>query len=150
MFGGFQVGPFQPLPAYQQELGIVADAVLLGGKAKRKRRYTIVIDEQEFEVESYEKAVELLDRAKDAAPELAKATAKRIEKRVRRKGKAPATLDTPTISTPDTALAELVANYREQIRGIYIDAAQNAEIRALLRKKFDDEDEDDIEILLLH
>jgi hypothetical protein len=120
------------------------------GKPKRRHRYTIVIDGQEFEVSSYEQAVELLDRAKAAAPALAQATAKRVEKRIRRKGKAPATIDTPVISTPDSALTEIVARYREQIRGIYVDAAQNAELRALLRKKFADEDEDDIEVLLLH
>jgi hypothetical protein len=137
--------------AFQTALGTGITGPTPAGRAgkRRDRRYTIVIDEQEFEVDSYEHAVALLDRARIAAQDHAVVTARRVEKRIRRKGRT-GDISTPQISTPDLALAEVVANYREKIRAIYVQAAQSAELRALLRKKFDDEDEDDAEILLLH
>jgi hypothetical protein len=138
--------------AFQTSLGTGQVGQTPAGHAgkRRRRRYTIEIDGNEFEVDSYEQAVALLERARKAAQPLAQSTAKRIEKRIRRKGQSTLPLDTPQISTPDSALTELVAQYREKIRDVYVQAAQSAELRALLRRKFEDEDEEDAEILLLH
>jgi hypothetical protein len=130
---------------------VVTPELRPAGKKKPKKRYTIVIDGNEFEVDSYEQAVSLLEQAHDAAQPHAEQTARRAEKRIRRKGKNVAiTLETPTLSTPDLALQELVATYREKLRRIYEQAAQSSELRELLRRKFAEEDEDDTEVLLLH
>jgi hypothetical protein len=138
--------------AFQTSLGTGQVGPTPAGRAgkKRKRRYTIEIDGNEFEVDSYEQAVALLEQAREAAQPLAQQTARRAEKRIRRRGKQVAiSLETPTISTPDLALQELVANYREKLRRIYEQAAQSSELRELLRRKFAEEDESDAEVLLI-
>ena len=120
-----------------------------GGK-KHHRRHFIEIDNQTFEVASYEEAVELLERARDAAKTHAVALSKRIEKRVRRKGSVGGQIAVPSITTSDIGLQEVVANFREKIRNIYLEAAQQAELRELLKKRFAEQDDEEVITLLLH
>lgn len=67
MIGGFQLGAFQPFPAFQQ-VGGAQDA---GRRRRTLDIYRIKIDGQVFEFKSLQDALAFLDKAKKAAAALA-------------------------------------------------------------------------------
>lgn len=140
MIGGFQPLAFQT--NYQQEV-----SSNVGGKSRRHRRYFVDIDGQQFDVDSYEQARQLLQRAKALAVEEAPKLAEQTVQRIQRIGTAPK-IEVPRI-TASPELAEIVYPYRKAIQQAYRDAAQTAELRMLLEAKFREDDDDDIFILMM-
>jgi hypothetical protein len=126
-----------------------------GGKPKKpkppKRRYTVVIDGQEFEVSSIAEAEALLTRAKQLANEAASQAVERSAKRAKR-GKQAVEVQVPVIETAAPELKSLVSTYRDDIEAIYRQMAIDAEIGQLLRLKWqrelDDDDEEALFVLL--
>lgn len=115
------------------------------GKATRKR-YFVEIDGQRFNVNGIEEARQILQRAKALAVEVAEDQAERVERAVSL-GKV-AKVSVPAIkASPE--LAEVVYPYRKAIQQAYKDAADTAEIRALMALKMLQEDDDDLMVLLL-
>jgi hypothetical protein len=120
------------------------------GRARRRKRLAVEIDGQDFEVGSEAEARALLERAKTLAEQHAQPTVQRELKRAKRRKRA-VRISAPVISTPDPELKPLVDSYRADIEAIYKQIAVDAEIRALMRKKLADEDDEDaITALLLH
>lgn len=131
-----------PEPVVEQPSG--------AGKPKRRKRYLIEIDGQEFLVSSFAEAEALLQKAAALAQQVADQAAARNSKRTRRKKRA-VQISKPVIETPNTEIQPLVSQYRADIDKIYESMARDAEIRELLRLKLIEEDEDDAVIaLLLH
>ena len=143
MIGGFQVGPFQP--AYQQ-VSVSTGA----GRSKRRRRYTVVIDGAEFEVENQQHAIELLSRAKELAQVEATKVAEAVVpvKTVRKTGKKAIALQTPKISSPDPELSQIITDARNAINEIYRSAALQAELAYLMARQQDQDDEEAIMLLM--
>jgi hypothetical protein len=129
-------------------------SVFGGGKPKKPkppRRYTVVIDGQEFEVSSVAEAEALLTRAKQLANEAATQAVERSAKRAKR-GKQAVEVQIPVIETAAPELKSLVSTYRDDIEAIYRQMAIDAEIGQLLRLKWqrelDDDDEEALFVLL--
>jgi hypothetical protein len=128
-------------------------SVVSGGRKKSKppRRYTVVIDGQEFEVSSVAEAEALLTRAKQLANEAAGQAVERSAKRAKR-GKQAVEVQIPVIETAAPELKSLVSTYRDDIEAIYRQMAIDAEIGQLLRLKWqrelDDDDEEALFVLL--
>lgn len=110
---------------------------------KKRRKYVIEVDEQEFIVDSIEQAQALLDRARELAKQTAEKAAEQALKdatpravslgKVKRiKIKPPEITGSRGIGIPET---------REQIKSIYADAAVVAELRLLLLMQELDEEE---------
>lgn len=117
------------------------------GRAKStKRRYFVEIDGQRFTVADVEEARQILQRAKALAVQVAEEQAERVERAVSL-GKV-AKVQVPQVkASPE--LAEVVYPYRKAIQAAYRDAANTAEIRALMALKMLQDDEDDVMVLLL-
>lgn len=111
------------------------------GRAKhRKRRYIVEIDNQEFEVSGIEEAQELLDKAKNLAASVV--TSARNSTIVK------PGLKVPQIRTPNKELVPVVQQARKEIRDLYSDLQRDLEIRFLLARA-DEEDEEEAIIRLL-
>jgi hypothetical protein len=121
-----------------------------GRPRKRRRRYTVVIDNQEFSVSSIAEAEALLTRAKQLASETAQKVVERSIKRVER-GEQALEIELPVIKTAAPELKSLVSTYREDIEAIYRQTALDAEIGELLRARWQREleDEEDAALILL-
>lgn len=122
-----------------------------GRSKRRRRRYVIEIDGQEFEVDSVEEAEALLIKAKALAQDVIEGVLKREVKRARRRKRA-ISVPAPVIASPDSALQSLVSTYRAEIEALYQSATVDAEIRRLIQRRLaDEQDEEDAVIaLLLH
>jgi hypothetical protein len=119
------------------------------GKAKkRRRRYTVVIDNQEFSVSSIAEAEALLTRAKQLASDTAQQVVERSAKRVER-GEQALEVYVPVIKTAAPELQSLVSSYRDDIEAIYRQSAIDAEIAELLRARWQRELEDDEDAALI-
>lgn len=117
------------------------------GRPKRlQKRYFVEIDGQRFTVADVEEARQILQRAKALAVQVAEEQAERVEHAVSL-GKT-AKVSVPQVkASPE--LAEVVYPYRKAIQAAYRDAANTAEIRALMALKMLQDDEDDVMVLLL-
>lgn len=136
---------FQPL-AFQpnfQQVGASEGA----GRAKRRRRYFVEVDGQQFDVDSVEQARQILQKAKALAEVEAPKVAEQTVQRIQRIGTAHR-IEVPKV-TASPELAEIVYPYRKAIQKAYNDAAQTAELRMLLEAKFREDDDDDIFILMM-
>jgi hypothetical protein len=134
--------------------GIVGDLVTTrhAGRKRRKRRYIVEVDGQEFEVENQQQAVAVLDRAREAAQQAAEAQAEevlaKVTPRATRVGRANTiVLKPPVIDGPAELSAEM-ARAREAIAKTYADAALAAELRLLLLLQQMQEDEETILLLM--
>lgn len=108
----------------------------------RRRRLIVEIDGRDFEVSSEAEAIELLSRAKQITQtvvEKARAAPTRINRGLQR----------PRISTKDLELKQAVAQAHREITQLYDDAFRDLEIRALMRKQFEDEEEEALIRLLM-
>jgi hypothetical protein len=120
------------------------------GRARRRKRFTVEIDGQDFDVNNVAEARALLERAKSLAEQAAAKDIPRQLKRAKRRKRA-VRISAPVITTNAPELQPLVAKYSTDIGAIYKQMALDAEIRDLLRKKLLEEDEEDaITALLLH
>lgn len=106
------------------------------GRPKRPRRRLLVeINGEDFEVSSAEEARVLLAQAKQIA-EKAIEKARTAPLRVRRG------ISRPRISTPAPELKQVVAEARQDIVSLFDGLARDLEIAALMRKQFEDEEEE--------
>lgn len=120
------------------ELGPIAEPESTqkpAGRSKRRRKLLVQIDGRDFEVSSAHEAVELLTQAKAlvvAQVERAREAPTRINPGLKR----------PRISTRAPELKQVVAEAREQIVDLYDDFRRELEIRALMSKAQEDDEEE--------
>lgn len=122
-----------------------------GGSAKRphRKRFYVEIDGQYFEVDSQAEAEEKLIQALTLAQEVvAPQAVEHSFKRIRR-GKKAATPQAPIMSS-SPEVASVVEEYRDRIEAVYRRIAVDAELRALMRAKMLDEDDEEAIMVLLH
>ena len=122
-------------------------------RLRRRQRYVVEIDGEEFVVDTPDQALELLNKAKQEAKELAEKAVKRAAaatKRPTRKVIADArrALSTPEIKAPPE-LMDVAASVMESIQATYKEALQAVEIAAWMAKRDADIERDDEDILLL-
>lgn len=123
-----------------------------GSSRRRRHRYYVEIDGQQFEVRDQDEALELLQRARAIAEREAEKKADRATKLLRKKREIPRVkIASPAISV-SPELKEVAAPLVADISRLYARAEEIAELRLLmlkaLRKQREDDDDDD-EILLL-
>ena len=114
-------------------------------KGKGRKRTTVVIDDEEFEVSGPEEALALLEQAKEAAKEQAATVldrASKAEKKPARKvlQDARKSLTTPEIEGPEEIQAQIDTMKRE-IAELYESALKTVEIGTLLRRQEEEEEE---------
>lgn len=113
------------------------------GRPKRLRRRLLVeINGEDFEVSGAEEARVLLEQARQItqrAIEKARTAPVRVNRGVQR----------PRITTPAPELKQVVAEARREITTLFDDLARDMEIAALMRKRFEEQDEEDDLIRLL-
>jgi hypothetical protein len=119
------------------------------GKSRRKpARQYVEIDGQPFEVRSAQEAVELLNRARALAERESEATASDAAKKVSRETKVtPVKVEAPEIKAPVEMRDEL-APIIADIQRLYAKAAETAELRLLLQRQLDAEEEEELILLL--
>ena len=118
----------------------------------RKRRFTVTVDGEDFQVSSVEEAQEILAKVRESAEEQAEVVtqrAKAVSNRPQRKVLADArkSLAVPSIKVP-ADMRPAAEALRAEIESIYNAAIQAVEIGALLRKQAEQDDEDDLLMLL--
>jgi hypothetical protein len=116
---------------------------------KTKRRYYVEIDGQPFEVADVHHAQALLERARETAKAHAEQLALAIVPKTRKVGKRPVALKTPSISSPDPELREVIQSARVAINQVYRDASIDTELALLLARRLADEDEEEALLLLM-
>ena len=131
---------------------VVGGGVTPAGRSRRRRKYVVEIDGQEFVVDDEQQAQALLDRAKDLARKAAEAQAaevvKKVSPRALRTGKTKRiTLKAPAIAGPKELDPE-IAKARAEIKQIYLDAAIVAELQLLLMLQQLNDDEEAILLLM--
>ena len=117
------------------------------GKPKRRRMF-VEIDGQHFQVSSAQEAAQLLQQARALAEQQAEQKAKRAEKFLKKREKVPEVrIAAPEIKvSPEisTDVGPIIAD----IERLYRKAAEMAEMRLLLARQFDEDDEEDLLLLL--
>jgi hypothetical protein len=118
-----------------------------GSSSRSKRLKYVEIDGQQFIVNNENEAVELLSHARALAERQTEDRVERVTKALSRKTKVPkVNIDPPQISvSPD--IAAVTAPLIADIERLYRNAATTAELRLLLAKQMED-DEDDLLLLL--
>jgi len=156
VIGGFQVGPFQP--AYQQE-GVTAQRG--GGIPRRlrdrRRRLTVEIDGQLFNVETPQEAEDLILKAREVAAEQARVEALRVVKKRRtisRRERKPLKLDAVSLPAPyvkpgNADSSDLAQRIQAQLDAVYAQAARDAEIALHMHHRLALDEEEAITLLLL-
>lgn len=126
-----------------------------GGRSRKRRRYTVEIDGEEYDVASPAEAEAILKAKAEKAAQEAIERAQKAERRPGRKVLADArkSLALPTVTLPAAAPADLTAGINaslEGIRELYESTLRTIEIAALLRKqRQDEEDEEEVLLMLL-
>lgn len=131
---------FVPPPPTEPDTG--------AGKSKRRHRYFVEIDGQQFEVRGAAEAQQLLERAKALAERAAETKAKKVEAKAARAQKPrPVRLEVPKITaSPELGLD--LAPIRRDIARIYDNAAALAELRVLLQRAMEEDEEEAILLLM--
>jgi hypothetical protein len=118
------------------------------GSNKKRRRYYVEVDGQAFEVDSAQQASRILERARELAVEAAQEAAKKVEVKAARATKPrPIKLQAPKISASPELKLDL-APIRQEIAQIYDSAAALAEMRVLLQRAMDEDEEETILLLM--
>lgn len=120
---------------------VVETTVRGAGKSKSKRRYIVEIDGQEFEVSSVDEALALLAEAK--------ALAKQVATEARQATVVKPGLRIPQIRTPDKELVPVIQKARAEIKDIYAELKRDLEIRFLIARADEAEEEEAIIRLLM-
>lgn len=110
------------------------------GRAKRRRRYFVEIDGQEFDVSGPEEAEQLLQKAKSLAQQT-------IEQQSNSITVKPG-IKVPQIRTPNGELVSIVKQARKEILDMYRDFKRDFEIRSLMAKADEEEEEAIIRLLM--
>ena len=117
-------------------------AVREAGRPKRKRRrYVVEIDGQEFDVETVQEASDLLEKAKELAEKVVTETK---QSTIVKPG-----LRIPQIRTPNRELVPLVQAARSELRNLYEEVKRDLEIRMLLARAEENDEEEAIIRLLM-
>lgn len=136
-----QVPPIPPTPDPEPEQQP-------GGKSKRKQRFYVEVDGQQFFVNSASEAIQLLDRAKALAERLAETQAQELEQKAKRSPKKKQIkLQTPRIAASPELQLDL-APIRQDLTRIYDNAAAVAELRLLLQRAIEEEEEEALLLLM--
>jgi hypothetical protein len=107
------------------------------GRPKRPRRRLLVeINGQDFEVSSEDEARVLLAQAKEIAT-------KAIEKARKAPARVTRGIQRPRITTTAPELTQVVAEARQDIVGLFDGFARDLEIAALMRKRLEEQDEEE-------
>lgn len=112
-----------------------APANTAAGSRKRRRRFIVEIDGQDFEVSSEDEAVALLASAREILVEeieKARAAPIRIARGIQR----------PRIETASPELKPAVAQARRAINALYDEAIRDLEIQALMAQSFEEDEEE--------
>jgi hypothetical protein len=122
-----------------------------GGKSKRRRKQAVEIDGETFVVSSSEEAIELLDRAKEQAEELAALAERRAANAPKRSvpkvvRDAKRTMLVPVISV-DSEVRDYANAVMQQIQELYAATLMDIEIAARLRRIDHETDEEEVLIL---
>lgn len=116
------------------------------GRSRKHRRMFVEIDGQHFPVESVQHAQALLERAKVLAPKAAEEAAERAVKRVTTKVQK-VEIKAPAITaSPDLKLD--LTDIRQQISKVYADTARDLELRMLLQRQAEQDEEEAIFLLM--
>ena len=110
------------------------------GRSKRRRRYFVEIDGQEFDVDDIEEARQLLDKAK--------ALASQVVTEARNSITVKPGLKVPQIRTPNKELVPAIQEARKEIRDLYAELQRDLEIRFLIARADEDEEEAVIRLLM--
>lgn len=141
---GFWSGDDTPLPTptvYQTPAGS-------SRKNKGPRRYFVEIDGQTFMADTRQQAQAILERARKLAEDDAEKQADQKVSKRKAKGVIPEVLaDVPEVSV-SPELAQDFAPIIAEIRKLYEQAAQTAEIRARMEQIARNEEEDELILLL--
>ena len=118
------------------------------GKSRRKRRHYVEIDGQQFDVANANEALQLLNRARALAEVAAETKAKKVEAKAARAQKPrPIRIQTPKITaSPELGLD--LSQIRQDIARIYDSAAAEAELRVLLLRALEEDEEESILLLM--
>jgi ribosomal protein L28 len=115
---------------------------------KTRRRYYVEIDGQQFDVESANEAQQILERARALAEVAAESAAKKVQaKAARAKKPRPIRLAAPKVTASPELRLDL-APIRRDIARIYDDAAALAELRLLLQRAIEDDEEETLLLLM--
>ena len=113
---------------------------------RRRKRYYVEIDGQEFQVANPTEALALLDRAKALAQQVAPETAEKVVAKAIRKAQAPKVAAPEIKASPE--IAKAVEPAKQDIERIYRDAAMAAEIRLLMELRAEQDDEEALLLLI--
>jgi hypothetical protein len=146
--------------AWIVQLGYTADAVgtlppdpeptgqTPAGSSRRRKRYYVEIDGQQFPVASPAEAEQVLQHARALAERAAEQTAERVvEKRTASAKVAPVTLAPPVITASPELHLDLT-DIRRQLQRVYQGMAMAAEMRLLLAKQAEQDEEEAIFLLM--
>lgn len=115
---------------------------------KTRRRYYVEIDGQQFDVANATEATQLLSRARALAERAAETKAQKVEAKAARAQKPrPIRIQTPKI-TASHELGLDLAPIRRDIARIYDSAAAEAELRVLLLRAIEEDEEESILLLM--
>lgn len=113
-----------------------------------RRRYYVEIDGQQFDVANAAQAQQLLERARALAEQAAETQAKKVEAKAARAAKPrPIRIQPPRVTASPELRLDL-GPIRRDIARIYDNAAALAELRVLLQRALE-EDEDETLLLLM-
>jgi hypothetical protein len=115
---------------------------------RKKRRHYVEIDGQQFDVANANEALQLLNRARALAEVAAETKAKKVEAKAARAQKPrPIRIQTPKITaSPELGLD--LSQIRQDIARIYDSAAAEAELRVLLLRALEEDEEEAILLLM--
>lgn len=118
------------------------------GSNRRRRRYYVEIDSQQFDVANAAEALQLLERARALAEVAAEAKAKKVEAKAARATKPrPVRLAAPKITASPELKLDL-APIRQEIARIYDSQAALAELRLLLQRAIEEDEEEALLLLM--
>lgn len=132
--------PPEPEPEPVRETG--------AGSNKRRRRYYVEIDGQQFPVENADEALRLLKRARELASEVAEEAAQKKQAKASRAQKPrPIRLQAPKVTASPELKIDL-APIRQELVQIYDSAAATAELRLLMQRAIEEDEEEAILLLM--
>lgn len=111
------------------------------GKKKHKRKFYVEIDNQRFDVDSPAEAIQILNHARALAERAAELAVKKVEVKAKQSPKPkPIRVLAPKITASPELQIDL-APIRQDLKRIYSDAAVLAELRLLMQRAEEDEEE---------
>lgn len=115
---------------------------------RKRKRYYVEIDGQAFDVANANEAQQLLARARALAEVAAETKAKKVEAKAARAPKPrPIRLQAPKVSASPELQLDL-APIRQDLARIYDSAAALAEMRVLLQRAMDEDEEETLLLLM--